>query len=528
MRTLSADVVVVGSGPTGAAVTWRLAQAGTDVLCVERGHWLDFEAMHTEAPDWEARRAGAYNANPNIRRHADDQPIDDGASPIKPMLASTVGGTSHHWSSHVPRFRPEDFRTASLDGVGADWPIGYEDLAPYYELNEAMIGVAYHPGDPSGPVRALAPRPAPSVGPYGRRIGKVFDALGWHWWPVEIVTGTQVDAEPCSHIGPCHLGCPTRRRASSDAAYLRPALAAGARLATGLRAYRLETDGSGRVLALLCHSDEGAVRIEANRFVLCANGIATPWLLLNSADASHRHGLANGSGLVGRNLMLHPHARIDGVFAEALGTWSAGKKVGIATHEFFAAMGQRDFARGFKMQLSPGPSPLSLALGALDQGPLPFGAAHHAAISAAFDHVLSFTISIEDQAEAHNGITLSDTLRDRDGEAAPKMNYVLSVDSRRCLDFALARGEEVLRRAGAQRTLCDPLKAQAGFHLMGTARMGAHADRSVVGPDGRCHEVDNIYIADASVFVTASSLNPTSTAQAFALRVADGILGAVL
>src|SRR4051812_32996903 len=124
MRTLSADVVVVGSGPTGAAVTWRLAQAGTDVLCVERGHWLDFDAMHTGAPDWEARRAGAYNANPNIRRHADDQPIDDGASPIKPMLASTVGGTSHHWSSHVPRFRPEDFRTASLDGVGADWPIG--------------------------------------------------------------------------------------------------------------------------------------------------------------------------------------------------------------------------------------------------------------------------------------------------------------------------------------------------------------------------------------------------------------------
>ena len=525
MRTIGADIVVLGSGPTGAAATWRLAMAGADVLCVERGHRLDPDAIGRGEPDWELRREGPLNPNPNIRRHRDDQPIDDAESPIKPMIASTVGGTSHHWSTHVPRFRPEDFRTKSLDGVGEDWPIAYEDLAPYYEINEAMTGLAYLPGDPSGPVRQVPSKPLPSIGPHGRRVAQAFDALGWHWWVVDYTAGTEPDLPPCTHAGPCDIGCPSRRRASSDVNYLAAALKAGARLETGLRAYRLETDGRDRVTALLCRSDEGDVRVEANRFVICGNGLATPWLLLNSRDDRHPQGLANSSGLVGRNLMLHPHARMDGIFEERLGTWLPGKTIGITTHEFFAAQGRWPFKRGFKMQLGGGPSPLAIALGAIEGRRLPFGAAHHEMQDRLFDHAMSFTVCIEDAAEEHNRIALSETLRDQDGNPAPRMVYRLSADSRACLDFALARAEEVLRKAGAVRTQFDPLKAQAGFHLMGTARMGRDAARSVVGPDGRSHDIGNLYVADASVFVTASSLNPTATAQAFALRVADGILG---
>jgi len=527
MRTLRASTVVVGSGPNGAAAAWRLASRGEEVLIIERGHRVPFEQIDRARPDWELELAGPLNPNPNIRRNVDDQPVDDAESPVKPMLASTVGGTSHHWSSHIPRFRPEDFRTRTLDGVAEDWPISYEDLAPYYELNEAMCGLGYLPGDPSGPARQVASQPLPSIGPHGKRIARALEELGWHWWPVDFVAGFGSEEEPCTHVGPCTFGCPSRRRASSDVAYLEPAMAAGARLETGLRAYRIVCDATGRAAALLCHSDEGEVRVEADRFVVAANGLGTPWLLLNSADKNHPGGLANGSGLVGRNLMVHPHARIDGIFAEPMGSWAPGKTIGVTTNEFYSPREENDFERGFKIQLGAGPSPLAIAMGTLDNNrPLPFGAAHHARMSALFDHALTFIVSSEDLPEEHNRVALSDALCDRDGEPAPKMIYTLADSARRRLDVSIERAKEVLYKAGAIDTHVDPLRSQSGFHLMGTARMGNDPATSVVDANGRCHEVDNLYLADASVFVTGSSFNPTATAQAFALRVADAIIGA--
>lgn len=519
---MRADIVVVGSGPTGAAVSWRLATAGKDVLCLERGHWFDYAGLDREGPDWATRRQGRFSANPNIRQWAEDQPIDDRHSPIKPMLASAVGGSSLQWAAHVPRFRPEDFRTRTLDGVGADWPIGYEDLAPYFEINDAMIGAAFLAGDPSAPVRAVEPRPLPSLGAHGRRIAGALDALGWHWWPVDLAGGKDDRFGPCSHSGPCDLGCNARRRAGADDAYWPEALSAGARLATGMRVFRLETDADGRVAAAHCHTDEGDVRVEANRFILCANGLATPWLLLNSKP----EGLANSSGRVGRNLMLHPHARIDGMFDAPLGSWTSGETAGLISLEFMASAGRFNFPRGFKLQLSPGPEPLALALGAIDDGPLPWGHDHAANFEARFDHVMGFSVCIEDMAEPDNRVTLSDDMVDADGERAPAMHYRLAPESRRCLDFGLDRAEDVLRKAGAKRFIRDPLKVQAGFHLMGAAQMGADPATSVTDGWGRCHDVPNLFIGDSSVFVTSGSLNPTATAQAFALRLADHVLGA--
>jgi len=166
-----------------------------------------------------------------------------------------------------------------------------------------------------------------------------------------------------------------------------------------------------------------------------------------------------------------------------------------------------------------------LPVGAGADAPLPWDVSHHAAFSERFDHVAGLTVCVEDLPEAENRIMLSDTMTDRDGLPAPPLIYRLSDASRRNLDFGMARAEQALREAGAVAITRDALRKHAGFHLMGTVRMGVSSELSVVDPYCRCHDAPNLYVADASVFVTGGAMNPTATAQALALRVADHIAG---
>ena len=129
----------------------------------------------------------------------------------------------------------------------------------------------------------------------------------------------------------------------------------------------------------------------------------------------------------------------------------------------------------------------------------------------------------DDLPEERNRVELDPQLTDGDGIPAPRIVYTLSENSRKQLDHGLARAEEVLRAAGARAVDTTPLLRTAGWHLMGTARMGADPRRSVVDPHGRCHEVTNLYIVDGSILVTGGAVNPTSTIQALALRIADNI-----
>ena len=513
-QDVAADVAVIGAGPTGSAAAWRLASAGLQVVCIERGGWFDYARVPADEAGFARLAAGALNPNPNVRRAAADYPIEDDASPIEPMLGNGVGGGSIYWAAHAPRFRPEDFRVFSEDGVADDWPITYDELAPWYALNERRIGLAWRAGDPCGPRRGGAPLPLPPIGAAGERIGRAFERLGWHCWPVDLVVGREAaspGAPPCRHRGPCRIGCPARVRAGADRAYVRPALAAGGRLLTHTRVLRLEHDGFARVTAAVCAGPSGRFRVTAARFVLAANGIGTPRLLLASASGAFPNGLANGSGLVGRRLMLHPYAWADGWFPEPL-EMPAGQTAGLVSLEFGSTRAERGFVRGCKLQLSVGaPAP-----GVRFDGCEPPGADPRA-------HVAGLSVCAEDLPDPENRVEPSPDRIDEDGVAAPRMVYRVSSNTRAILDFGLERAAEALREAGAAAVERVPLKAQAGFHLMGTARMGNDPASSVTDRFGRCHQTPNLFIADASTFVTASALNPTATAQALALRTADHI-----
>lgn len=518
-------MAVIGAGPVGALVALRLAGAGRSVTILERGDWIDQRTVAHGSRDYARRRRGPLNANPNLRQGPADDPVDDADSPIKPMIGNAVGGSAEWWSAHIPRFRPEDFRTQSLDGVGEDWPLSYADLAPYYAEVERIWGTASVPGDPSavndrnGPLAAM-----PSIGAHGRRVAAALDRLGWHWWPVDLVVG-HGDGPPCTHPGPCDIGCPARIR-SSGARLVEAAMAAGADLRKNLRVLKLEASGD-RVTAALCRQGNADVKVEADIFVLAAGGMGTPRLLLLSASAQWRDGLANGSGLVGRNLMLHPYGRVYGQFDAPLGGWVPHETAGIVCLEFLATRPETGTKRGVKLQLISGPGPDGLVRGTGVGAPVPWGARHHVEMEARFDRICGFTVCAEDIADPENRILLSDRFTDRDGLPAARMVYRVSENSRRLLDHGLDRAGEALLVAGARQLHRTPLRDQAGFHLMGTARMGCDPAHSVTDPLGRCHEVPNLIIADASTFVSASCLNPTATAQALALRAADGILGRV-
>jgi len=156
-------------------------------------------------------------------------------------------------------------------------------------------------------------------------------------------------------------------------------------------------------------------------------------------------------------------------------------------------------------------------------GLVPWGEDHHQAFARLYDHTATLVAITEDLPEETNTVTLDPELTDAHGIPAPKVTYRLSENSRKMLAHAVERGKEALTAAGAVETFAEPLMRNAGWHLMGTARMGQDPRTSVVNERGQAHDVKNLFIVDGSVFVTAGGVNPTSTIQALALYVADSI-----
>ena len=520
------DILIVGAGASGAAVAWRLSEAGFRIVCLEQGGWQKPDEYSTAFPDWEFRAATSFSFNPNVRALPEDYPVNDAESDITPLMFNAVGGSTIHWTAHAPRFHPSDFRVRSLDGEADDWPISYADLEPYYDLNDAWMGCSGIAGDPANPPRAKRPMPPLPLGPDGERLARAFDRLGWHWWPSD----SYINSIPyrgrgaCNNCGPNGLGCTQRAKASTDITYWPAAIANGVELRTGARVFEIATGPDGRATGAHYFAADGTKQFQPARLViLAANGIGTARLMLLSKGARHPAGLANSSGLVGRNLMFHPCAMISGFFDDGLApTWQGALANILLSQEFYETDRSRGFVRGYTFQMARSTGPAVTAMG-LNLPPVGWGAAHHAEFARRFGNSTMIAALGEDLPEPHNRVELDPDLTDSHGIPAPKIFYKLSENSARQMAHAVETAGTVLREAGAHTVQTTPLLRAAGWHLMGTARMGDDPARSVVDRNGRAHDVDNLYIVDASIFVTGGALNPTPTLQAIALRIADHI-----
>jgi len=521
-----ADVLVIGSGASGGAVAWRLAEAGFKVVCLEQGSWMDPSQYVTRDLDWEFRGMTDWSFDPNVRRRPEDYPVNDTGSAITPFMFNAVGGSTIHWTGHTPRFHPSDFRVKSLDGAADDWPLSYDELAPYYELNDVMMGCSGINGDPANPPRSPRPMPPLPLGPEGIRMAQAFDKLGWHWWPSDsFVNSTEYDGRgACNNCGPNGLGCTTRAKGSTDVTYWPKAIKLGAVLRTRARVSEITVDSRGRCTGAAYYDRDGRVQLQRARAVIVAcNGIGTPRLLLASQSGAHPNGLANRSGLVGKNLMFHPYAIVVGAFSDLAEAWKGPLGNILMSQEFYETDPKRDFIRGYSYQMGRSPGPAGTAV-SWAGNMVPWGERHHQEFKRRFGKLISLAVISEDLPEHHNAVTLDDKLEDSNGIPSPKVSYKVSGNTRRLLDHGISKARQVFDVAGAHTVMVNPLLRGGGWHLMGTARMGTRPETSVLDRWGRAHDVDNLFVVDGSTFVTSAAVNPTPTIQALALRTADFII----
>jgi choline dehydrogenase-like flavoprotein len=519
------DVLIVGAGASGAALAWSLAETRMRVVCLEQGDWMDPNEYPTTGMDWEARRFKDFGLSPNGRGRSEDYPVNDSESPIAISNFNAVGGSTVLYAAHFPRMHPSDFRVRTLDGVADDWPIDYETLEPYYRVNDQMMGVAGLAGDPAYPTKE-PPLPPVPLGKLGETLARGFNELGWHWWPSDsaIATVPYEGRAKCINLGPCITGCAQGAKASTDVTYWPVAVRRGVELRTRCRVRKITVDENGMADGVIYFDADGIERRQrAEVVVLACNGVGTPRLLLNSTSEQFPDGLANSSGLVGKNLMFHPYGMVTGVFDERLEGYKGPTGCCITSQEFYETDPSRGFVRGYTFEMLRGMGPVGTALWGMSSGRVPAGPGHHDAYESYWDRTAGMVVICEDLPEEHNRVTLDPELVDSNGIPAPKISYTLSENSRKMLDHAVARGKEVLEAAGARETVSEAPLPPAGWHLMGTARMGKDPTTSVVNEWGRSHDVKNLFIVDGSIFVTSAGVNPTNTIQALALYVADNI-----
>jgi choline dehydrogenase-like flavoprotein len=524
MSTTPADVLIIGAGATGALAAFVLARAGLDVVCLEQGGWVEAGDHPHYSSDWSWQRKTRWNADVNKRHHVDDYAVRTDSSHV--LMWNGVGGSTNVYGAIWPRYRPSDFRKGDEHGLQPNWPITYEDLAPYYDRADRLIGTSGLAGDP-----AMPPRPPSPTGPLpftaaARVLAGAFDTLGWHWWPAEAaVISEDYDGRPaCNGCGVCS-GCARGSMSKYSLSIWPKALAAGARLRIQARVLRVEKGRDGRATgAVFRDRVTGAMEFQPARIVILAgNGVGTPRLLLASDN------LANSSDQVGRNLLHHTltacefwvDRKIDG---------HMGYVASMISREFAETDISRGFVNGFQFNCLTSTSAAGeIAAGWLAEVKAPWGRGHHAWFERRFGHNLGLFAIGDDLPNPENRVSLDPDLRDEEGVPVARLHYLPGENDRRMMAFQLDRLVEVAKAAGAyDYRLQDYLDANGvyrtpAWHMIGTCRMGGDPETSVVNKWHQTWDVPNLFIVDGSALATGGVVNPTSTISALALRAAEHI-----
>lgn len=535
MKNEPVDVLIIGAGAAGAAIAWSLLETRMRILCLEQGPHVPDSAFPSRKPDYERARFEEFSCDPNVRQLKQDYPINVDDSPISPVGFCGVGGSTINFQGHWPRMRPSDFRAKSLDGVADDWPIDYETLAPYYKINERNTGVSGLGGNPGYPDYNPELPPIP-IGKIGQKLAMGLNKMGYHWWPsdVAILSEDYEGRQKCVNAGVCDLGCAVGAKGGTHVTYWPTLERAGVELRTECRVREIVIDEvTGLATGAIYHGPDGKVHEQKAEMVIVAcSGIGTPRLLLHSTSKTFPEGLANRSGLVGKNLMFHPLTNITGVFDEPLEGHKGPTGCSIISQEFYESDPSRGFVRGYGLHSGRSVPPLTYALGGFaTDNPIPWGQEHRKMIDEVYPNLAGLTVVTDDLPEEVNCVTLDPHMTDSDGIPAPKINYRLGENTKKQLAHGIEQASEILKAAGA-RQVFDKLNREtgeievlwrAGWHQMGTCRMGNDPKTSVVNSWGRSHDVKNLFIVDGSIFVTAAAVNPTATIQAISLYVGDKI-----
>jgi choline dehydrogenase-like flavoprotein len=500
------DAVIVGCGAGGSTMLQRLSHAGWSCVAIEAGPFWDPEA------DWVSDEAGShklYWTEPRVIGGKDPVPLGSNNS------GRGVGGSMVHYAGYVPRFHPSDFRTFTQDGVGADWPIDYADLAPYYDDIENELPVAGEDwpwGQPHGyPHR---PHPVSGNGEIFQR-GALAAGIEARVGPVAIANGRFGHRPHCIYRGFCLQGCKVNAKASPLITHLPDALEHGAEVRADTMVTSVELDQrTGRAIGVHYLRD-GVEHLQRARLVIVAGySIETPRLLLNSTSTRFPEGLGNDFDQVGRYLMVQGAPQTAGRFESEVRMFK-GPPPEVSSEEFYETDRSKPYKRGFSIQ-NVSPLPITWAEHVAAQGH--WGAALRERMT---DYVHWATLGglCEFLPQADNRVTLA-TETDSMGIPVARLDYTQCDNDRELMTAAQSVMERILCAAGAS----EVMTIQRYAHLVGGARMATEERSGVVDSNCRMFAVPNVYITDGSVLPTQGSANPALTIMAIAARVADGLV----
>lgn len=505
------DVVIVGAGAAGGVLAKQLSEAGLSVVVLDAGPFRDPQK------DFASDELSMQNLGwQDTRIVAGGHPLQMGHN----NSGRGIGGGTVHFTGVFLRFHASDFRTKTIDGVGEDWPIEYEDLEPYYAKVEKEIAVSGPKYFPWGQFHGPYPYPERDpLSPNAYMFQQGCESLGIRSSvaPLAILSAPFEDRPPCINRGFCNQGCMPNAKFSTLIVHIPKAIQAGAEVLADCMVTQVNMKADGTASGVTFIHNGQYYEQKAKLVILSAFVVETPRLLFNSANAQFPDGLANSSGWVGRAIMPHSSHDVYAKFAEEIRLYK-GTPVLATTQDFYYNDGSEGFVRGYSIH-AHGARPVSFAqaISQSQQGPI-WGKQLREVVH---DYNFYGRLTMVGEVLPHpdNRVVLAEE-KDQYGLPRAKVVFGYSPNDLALIQHAIGNMSAIMEAAGGKVEFVTPDTA----HLMGGCRMGNDPTQSVVNSYGQSHDIPNLFICDASIFVTSSGSNPTNTVMSLAMRTADYII----
>jgi choline dehydrogenase-like flavoprotein len=551
----AADVCVVGSGAGGGMAAKVLTEAGARVVVLEAGPTWD-SATDSAMFKWpyDSPRRGA--STPERHFGEFDGCIGGWSLEGEPYTvapgeqwhwyrARMLGGRTNHWGRISLRWGPDDFRRKSVDGLGDDWPITYDDLKPYYDKLDRLVGIfgtniAAEKNLPNEPDGIFQPPPRPRC--YELFVQKGCDRLGIPCVPSRMSILTQpLEGRPaCHYCGQCGRGCSTHSNFSSTSVLLPPAMKTGRlRIVTGAMAREVTTDASGRAtgVSYIDTADGREHHVRAQIVVLAASSCESTRIMLNSKSARHPNGFSNSSGTLGRFLTDSTGLSVRGFFPALVGTPPHNEDGTGGMHLYMPWWGDHrklDFPRGYHIEFGGGRGMPGYGFGGGIQQ-FPSGGGYGKSLKDDYRRYYGATIGFSGRGEMvaneHSYCEVDPNVVDKYGIPVLRFHFQWSDHERRQAKHMQETFRSIIAELGGtplspMPTAEDDYGLEPGgriIHECGSTRMGKDPAASVLNEWCQAHEANNVFVADGGPFVSQADKNATWTIMALAMRTGEYI-----
>ncbi|KUM54580.1 GMC family oxidoreductase [Rheinheimera sp. EpRS3] len=545
MNDFAYDVLVVGSGAGGAMAAYELTRQGHKVLLLEAGRNYD---PKTETPMFRPNSAAPLmgTSTPDKDFGFYDSTVDGGWQvPNEPYTtaegsdflwwrARMLGGRTNHWGRYSLRFSEHDFKGKSRDGLGADWPFNYDDIAPWYDKTEALVGVCGTNTGlddmPPSPEGVLQPPPAPRVPEL--LIAAAAKKHGITAVPMHraVLTKPLDNRAACFYTTPCGYGCSIGAAFQTTTSLLPMAQATGnLRIITDAMVKAVTTDDQGKVTGISYIDKKTATeqQLSAKVVILAASACESARILLNSKSASHPNGLANSSGQVGRNLMDSTGAGLSALVPALMDRPRYNEDGHTANHLFIPWWGHKaqankelDFPRGYHFELGGRfGEPGAYVSGNL-QG---YGTSLKQQVRSHYGSYVSFALRGEMLPNEHCYMDIDPQVTDKWGIPVARFHWKWSEHELKQVEHGLKTAKAILETMGAtvnELPSAEDAIRKGGeiIHEVGTTRMGSSSKDSVTNQWGQSWDCPNLFVMDGGVFASNPHKNCTLTIMTLAMR----------